>query len=142
MRSTSSRLPAEQVCPAFCTIALTSAGSAASTSASANTICGDLPPSSSVTGQCRFDAAAPTHAPVAGEPVNEMCWMPGCSTSAAPASAPRPVTMLSAPGGSPASAASSATRSSARHASSAGLTTHALPAASAPPTERPKICSG
>ena len=40
--------------PAFCTIALTSAGNAASRSASANTICGDLPPSSSVTGQWRL----------------------------------------------------------------------------------------
>ena len=50
--------------------------------------------------------------------------------------------MLSAPSGNPTPAASSATRSSDRHASSAGFTTQALPAASAPPTERPKICSG
>jgi hypothetical protein len=42
--------PAEQVWPAFCTIADTSIGSAASRSASAKTSCGDLPPSSSVTG--------------------------------------------------------------------------------------------
>ena len=41
------------------------------------------------------------HAPVAGEPVNEMCSMPGCAASAAPASRPRPVTMLSAPSGKP-----------------------------------------
>ncbi len=38
--------------------------------------------------------------------------------------------------------ASSATRSSERQASSAGLTTQALPAASAAPTLRPKICIG
>ena len=49
-RSISTRLPAEHVCPAFWTIAATSTGSAASKSASAKTICGDLPPSSSVTG--------------------------------------------------------------------------------------------
>ena len=59
-RSTSRREPALHVWPAFCTIALTSAGSAASRSASANTICGDLPPSSSVTGQWRAAAAAAT----------------------------------------------------------------------------------
>jgi hypothetical protein len=48
-----------------------SAGNAASISASANTTCGDLPPSSSVTGQCRCAAAAATPAPVAGDPVND-----------------------------------------------------------------------
>ena len=46
--------PAEQVWPAFCTIALITTGSAASRSASAKMICGHLPPSSSVTGQWRF----------------------------------------------------------------------------------------
>jgi hypothetical protein len=56
-RSISTRLPAEQVWPAFCTMALTTTGSAASRSASANRICGDLPPSSSVTGTW-FTAAA------------------------------------------------------------------------------------
>jgi hypothetical protein len=45
-------------------------------------------------------------------------------------------------GGKPTSAASCATRISDRQASSAGLTTHTLPAASAPPTLRPKICIG
>ena len=44
--------------------------------------------------------------------------------------------------GNPTSAASCATRISERHASSAGLTTHTLPAARAPPTLRPKICMG
>jgi ribosomal protein L44E len=41
-----------------------------------------------------------------------------------------------------ASAASSATRRMDRQASSAGLTTQVLPAARAPPTQRPKICIG
>ena len=45
-------------------------------------------------------------------------------------------------GWQPGSTASSATRSNDRHASSAGLTTQALPAASAAPTLRPKICIG
>jgi hypothetical protein len=52
------------------------------------------------------------------------------------------VTTLSAPGGRPASAASPAARSTDSDASSAGLTTQALPAASAAATERPKICIG
>ena len=47
-----------------------------------------------------------------------------------------------APSGKPAAAASSAMRNSDRHASSAGFTTHALPAARAPATLRPKICIG
>ena len=71
-RSTSRRLPAEQVWPAFCTMALTSTGSAASRSASAKTICGPLPPSSSVTGQCR--SARRPRRPTRrsrGDPVNE-----------------------------------------------------------------------
>ena len=47
----SRRLPAEQVWPAFCTIAAVTKGRAASASASSNTSCGDLPPSSIVTGR-------------------------------------------------------------------------------------------
>ena len=47
-----------------------------------------------------------------------------------------------APAGKPTSAASWATRISDRQASSDGLTTQTLPAASAPPTLRPKICIG
>jgi hypothetical protein len=47
-RSTSTREPAEQVCPPFCTIAATTTGAAASMSASANRTWGDLPPSSRV----------------------------------------------------------------------------------------------
>lgn len=68
--------------------------------------------------------------------------MPQWAVSAAPASWPVPVTILSAPGGRPASAASRATCSSDRQASSAGFTTQALPVASAAPTLRPKICIG
>ena len=42
-------------------------------------------------------AACATRVPVSGVPVNEMWSMPGCSASAAPASLPSPVTTLSAP---------------------------------------------
>jgi hypothetical protein len=44
----------------------------ASRSASAKTSCGDLPPSSSVTGTTFCAAAACTRRPVATEPVKEM----------------------------------------------------------------------
>jgi hypothetical protein len=64
------------------------AGTAAARSASANTTCGDLPPSSRCSG-VRFAAqAAITDAPVAGEPVKLIRRMPGCAGIAAPASAP------------------------------------------------------
>ena len=89
---------AEQVCPALCDPELTRNGSAASRSASANTTCGDLPPSSSVTGTAFSAAAAWTIAPVAAEPVKERWLMPGCPASAAPASLPNPVTKFRAPG--------------------------------------------
>ena len=99
--SSSSREPAEQVWPAFCTIALTTEASAASKSASANTICGDLPPSSSVQPMWLRAAAVCTAVPTSGLPVNEMKSTPGWAASAAPASSPRPGTTLSAPSGKP-----------------------------------------
>ena len=133
---------AEQVCPAFWMPAVTRSGSAASRSASSKTSCGDLPPSSSVTGTTLAAAAAWTRAPTATEPVKEMWSMPGCAASAAPASSPRPGTTLSAPGGRPASAAIAAKASAVRLASSAGFSTQALPMASAATTERPMICIG
>ncbi len=83
----------------------TSIGSAASRSASSKTSCGDLPPSSSVTGTTLAAAAAWISRPTASEPVKERWSMPGCAASAAPASSPRPGTTLSAPGGRPASTA-------------------------------------
>ena len=49
-----------------------------------------------------FAAACWTSVPTSFEPVNVMKSMPGCAASAAPASSPCPVTMLSAPSGSPA----------------------------------------
>ncbi|KAG0730738.1 hypothetical protein G6F22_022106 [Rhizopus arrhizus] len=69
-------------------MAASSTGMAASRSASSNTTCGDLPPSSSVTGTWFSAAACATILPVCGEPVNEMWSMPGCAVNAAPASWP------------------------------------------------------
>ena len=78
----------------------------ASRSASSKTSCGDLPPSSSVTGTTFAAAAAWISRPTGSEPVNERWSIPGCAASAAPASSPSPGTTLSAPAGSPASPAS------------------------------------
>ena len=68
---TSSRDPAEQVCPAFWMIEFTTTGSAASRSASAKIRFGDLPPSSSVTGITWSAAALLTSEPTSTEPVND-----------------------------------------------------------------------
>ena len=69
---------------------------------------------------------------MATPPVKLILSMPGWPTSASPATAP-PTTTLSTPGGRPASRASSAKRSMPKGASSGGLATTALPAASAGP---------
>ena len=106
--STSSRDPAEQVCPAFCRIALAAIVAARSTSASANTRWADLPPSSSVTGATRLAAAPAIRLPTSVEPTKLRWSTPGWAASAAPASGPSPVTTLTTPGGRPASPASRA----------------------------------
>ena len=84
---------------------------------------GDLPPSSSVT-RARWSAAPfITALPVAVPPVNATLSTPGCATSGAPASPPKPVTTLKTPGGKPASSTSAANSSVEAGACSAGLTT-------------------
>ena len=77
-------------------------------------------------------AAAITARAVAAPPVKVSLSTPGWPTSASPAVAP-PTTMLTMPGGTPASRASSPKRSIPNGANSGGLTTTALPAARAGP---------
>ena len=62
-----------------------------------------LPPISSEQGLKRPAAVWPTMRPTSLDPVKEMARTPGCATSGAPASGPNPVTMLTTPGGRPAS---------------------------------------
>ncbi len=84
---------------------------AASRSASGNTTCADLPPSSRVT-RVRFSAAALAMSlPTMVEPVKAILLMPGWADRDWPTSGPQPVTTLITPGGNPASAASSANAS-------------------------------
>ena len=109
----------------------TSPLAAACRSASGKTICGDLPPSSSVTLLMFSAAAAATALPVAVDPVNATLSTPECAASVAPTSRERPVTTLTTPGGKPACSTSSANASVDAGACSDGLTTTVQPAASA-----------
>ena len=118
-------------CPVFTKQPTQAWTAAASRSASANTMLADLPPSSSEAGTSRRPAASATRRPVAVEPVNATTSTPGWSTSGAPVSEPEPVTQLTTPGGKPASAIRSISFSTGSGASSDGLTTTVLPAASA-----------
>jgi hypothetical protein len=69
--------------------------------------------------------------PTARLPVNDSLSTIGWLISASPVGSPGPVTMLSTPGGSPASVISAAGRSTAKVAYSDGLSTTVQPAASA-----------
>ena len=94
--------PADQNAPAY------AASTARPRSASAITISGLWPPSSSWTRLPSFVASSRTEWPVATEPVNEIARTRGSRTSAAPTVEPRPVRTLSTPAGSSASANASA----------------------------------
>src|SRR5438045_4121497 len=94
----------------------------------------DLPPSSSET---RLIVSAPafiTEAPVLVEPVNETLRTRGCPAKALPQPGPGPGTTLTTPSGKPASEKISASRSADNGVSAAGLSTTALPQASAGPS--------
>src|ERR1700753_3220825 len=127
------RVPAEQIWPEFANTAIAAPGTAASRSASANTMSGDLPPSSSET-RFRVPAEARTiDWPVTCDPVNATLSTPGCDASAAPAVSPNPGTTLTTPAGTPAHRQSSPSRSDVSGASSAGFNTTVQPVAIAGP---------
>ena len=91
---------------------------------------GLLPPSSSVTGM-RFSLAyCMISRPVVVSPVNAILRMRLLDASGLPASTPKPLTMFSTPGGSRSATSSISTWIDAG-VCSAGLSTTALPAASA-----------
>jgi hypothetical protein len=137
-----SRDPAQQHCPWLKKIALAAPAIAASRSASARMIAGDLPPNSNDTF-LRFPAAAWTISlPTSVEPVNATLSTSGCAASAAPAVSPNPVRMLTTPGGNPASTISSARRSAVIGVCSAALSTTVQPAASAGAIFHAAISSG
>ncbi len=102
----------------------------ASSSESGNTIAGDLPPSSRVTGTIRSAAAARISLPTPVEPVKVSFATSGCFDSGTPTFWPEPVSTLSTPAGR-ISCAHSASWSTASGASSAVLRTRVLPIARA-----------
>ncbi len=101
--STNTRVPAEQISPWFQKTPLADPSIALGKSASANTMFGDFPPSSSVT---RLRVSAPLRMmslPTSFEPVNPTLSTPGWVVSGAPAVSPKPVSTCSTPAGRPAS---------------------------------------
>src|SRR6218665_593168 len=107
------------------------ASTAASRSASANTIAGDLPPSS-IESPLRKGAELPKMSlPVLLSPVKEMSGTSGCFTRASPASSPSPLTRLKTPFGSPASSKIPAHSEADKGVNSAGLSTTVVHGASA-----------
>jgi hypothetical protein len=86
--SIKSREPAVQTCPELGKIAFAAPGIALSRSASASTIVGDLPPSSSVTRFIWRAEACMMRWPVAVEPVKAILRTSGCSISGWPTSGP------------------------------------------------------
>ena len=95
-----------QVCELFMNDAIPMPARKVSMSPSSRKMAADLPPSSSVIRRISRPHSAPMIRPVAVDPVNAILSTSGWETSAAPA--PRSArTMLSTPGGSPASWAAS-----------------------------------
>ncbi len=119
------------VCPAAAKMPAMTPIAAFETSASSKTMFGLFPPSSRVEPMNRPAVAEAMADPVRVDPVKEIFASFGLSTSACPASAPRPVTTLTTPAGNPASSASSARRRIVREVYSLGLITAVFPAASA-----------
>lgn len=87
-------------------------------------------------------AALPMSLPTSVEPVKLTLWMRRWRTSGAPASIPVPVTMLTTPGGNPASTISSPSISAVSGVCSAGLSTTVHPAASAGPSFQTAMSRG
>src|SRR5690606_29377043 len=104
---------------------------ASSSTASSNTILGDLPPSSSVTCFSPLAACSYTRWPLTSPPVKAILATSGCVTSGSPTSAPKPVTTLTTPGGKPASSIGLQNSSIEAEVYSDGFTTTVQPAASA-----------
>ena len=122
-----SRDDAVHRCPAEKNAPLIANSTALSRSASSSTMSGFLPPISSCILPPRANTLAPILRPTAEEPVKVMPATFGCSTSAAPVSAPCPINRLNTPSGRPAREIISARAQAEPHTSSEGLKTTVLP---------------
>src|SRR6218665_7059 len=124
---TNNREPATHDCPLPSKMPSATAATAASTSASANRIWGDLPPNSSATGISFLAAISPMRLPLSVPPVKDTIRTKGWATSAAPAPCPVPGRTFRIPSGSPACNAMRATASPVEGVTSDGLRMTALP---------------
>ncbi len=131
VRCTRIRLRAQQSCPALSNTPAGAVAAARCRSQSANTMLALLPPSSRVTRFTWAAAPASTFLPTSVEPVNTILRTSGCVTNRSPTTVPGPGSTCSRSRSSPACTASSASRMVVSGVGSAGLTSTALPAASA-----------
>jgi hypothetical protein len=122
--------------------ACTELSTAASRSASAKRMLGDLPPSSRETFLIVSAAPFMISAPVAVSPVKATFPTPGWAASAAPTVLPGPVTMFRTPGGSPAASATSPRSRADRGLQEAGFRTTVLPVARAGATFQAAMMKG
>ncbi len=140
--STISLAPAEQTWPECRNTAVSAMSRALSRSASAKTMFGFLPPSSSAIFFTVPEAAAMIRLPVARPPVKETRSTLGSSLSGAPAFGPSPTTRFATPSGTPASASSFIRWIAVCGESSLGFRTKVQPAASAGATFHETCSSG
>ena len=139
------RLAHTHVCPVFRYLEAINPVTAASRSASSNTINGALPPNSRLTFLTVPLAWRIRSLPTGVDPVNDTLRTAGLVVSSSPTCGARSfeqVTMLRIPGGTPASSANTASASAHNGVSSAGLTTTGQPAASAGATLRVIMATG
>ena len=115
---------------------------AASRSASSNTMKGALPPSSSDSFLMLGALCAISRRPTSVEPVKLSLRTMGLAVSSPPMARASPVTTLKTPAGTPASSARAARASAEKGVPSAGLSTMVHPAARAGPALRVIIAAG
>src|SRR5471032_515821 len=136
------RLAQTQVWPALRYLEASAPSTAASRSASSNTMNGALPPSSSDSFLMVLALCSISRRPTAVEPVKVSLRTVGLEVISPPISFGAPVTTLNTPAGTPARSASWARASAENGVASAGLSTIVHPAASAGPTLRVIIAIG
>src|SRR5690606_7363391 len=136
------RLVHTQVCPALRNLEAAAPCTAASRSASSNTMKGALPPSSMLVFLMSGAHCASSCAPTSVLPVNESLRTTGLEVISAPIALPGPVITLHTPGGRPASSASAASASAENGVWLAGRITPVQPAAQPAPALRVIIAAG
>ncbi len=142
LSSTRRREPAEHTSPWLKNTPIMAHSTAPSRSASAKTMLGDLPPSSSPTFFRLPTAALAMSWPVRVLPVKVIMSMSWLSASSWPAAGPVPRIRLAVPAGSPTSSKILNSSTADNGVSSLGLKTTQLPAASAGASFQVAISSG